>query len=269
MSEWRNWQTRTVQSRMDYIREGSSPSSGILKIMPETKTQQEQTENNQINQETLEALQKVRFRKVIKGLIIVAVVVFFFLHSYLPTSLNHYLVQFTSFETELFDSDVIIVFGAGTNKTGQPLQKERVKAAVELYNEGRVNKIIMTGGESKYGFIEAAAMKDYAVSLGAPAGDILVEPLAKNTYENAENSYQIVQDNNFQRIILVTSCYHTRRAFRSFQFFQRENLMITSPADCWALEPGIANRWLGLKDILREIIANMYYDYRYMKTNEF
>lgn len=210
-----------------------------------------------------EELQKQKFRKAVQILILLGFITFFFIHAYWPTSINSVLADPIVFETPLFSADVIVVFGAGTDKEGNPLQTERISRAVELYKQGLASKILFTGGKSKYGYIESESMQKYAVSLGVKEEDMILEKEALNTYENAKNSFEIIKNNKFEKIILVTTCYHTRRAFASFQNFQKDNLMITYDHDCWIYRPGIFNRWVGLKEILREFVANTYYDYKY------
>ena len=65
-----------------------------------------------------------------------------------------------------------IVFGAGLSRSGKPtpILRDRIETAARLYSSGKVEKLLMSGGEWSYARSEPEAMRDYAVSLGVPAG---------------------------------------------------------------------------------------------------
>ena len=68
-------------------------------------------------------------------------------------------------------------------------------------------------------------MRDRAINAGVPSGDILIDEYSRNTTENAKNSSEIFKDNNIEKVILVTSGYHQRRA--SLEFNQKSpNVMV-------------------------------------------
>ena len=115
-------------------------------------------------------------------------------------------------------SDCIVVFAGGVGESGRAGQgyEERVQRAVELYKDGYANRIIFSSGYM-YVYEEPLLMKALAVSLGVPDEAILIEDKAKNTYENAVFTGKILKKNNWKKIILVTSIYHTRRASLVFK----------------------------------------------------
>ena len=118
--------------------------------------------------------------------------------------------------------DVIIVLAGGVNYDGTlpPNPKLRVEKGVELYNQRKAKKIIMSGA---YGFWldwlkkvppihEAEAMKNHALFLGIPHEDILIEDDSKDTLGNAYFvKVSILEKNNWKNIIVVTSDYHLPR----------------------------------------------------------
>lgn len=118
--------------------------------------------------------------------------------------------------------DAIIILAGGINNDGSlpNLPKKRVEKGVELYKNKVAPKLIMTG---KYGFwldftkeipprSEAEAMKEFALSLGVPAEDIILEQISKDTVGNAYfTKVDILEKNNWKNLVVVTSEFHIPR----------------------------------------------------------
>lgn len=115
-------------------------------------------------------------------------------------------------------ADAIVVFAGGVGESGKAGQgyEERVKYAVELYNESLGRYLIFSSGYSCV-FKESALMKALAVSLGVPENAIILEDKAGNTYENVMFSKTILDGLGLNSIILVSSPYHMRRAKLTFK----------------------------------------------------
>ena len=106
------------------------------------------------------------------------------------------------------DAIVAISGGDTTARTGE---------AVRLYKDGWGRRLIFSGAAAdKTGVSNAEAMKKYALGLGVPESDILIEEFSQTTAENAVNTGLFIQKNNVKKIILVTSVYHQRRASIEF-----------------------------------------------------
>jgi vancomycin permeability regulator SanA len=99
---------------------------------------------------------------------------------------------------------VALVFGAGVRADGQPtpMLAGRVHAAAALYHAGRVDKLLMTGDNSRVDYDEVSAMKRHAVSLGVPPDDVSLDHAGFSTYESCYRA----------RAVLVTQAYHLPRA---------------------------------------------------------
>ncbi len=68
---------------------------------------------------------------------------------------------------------------------------DRLLQAVELYEKGRIKKILITGGAANliYRQVKEANLMDaFLKNIKIPASDILIDTLAENTHHNAENS---------------------------------------------------------------------------------
>ena len=112
---------------------------------------------------------------------------------------------FLSPQDELELSDAIVVISGGETK-------QRVAEGVHLYNEGWAPILIMSGAARDEGVANAVSMKQLAIAQGVSADKILIEQEAIDTFENAIKVKEIAEQYKFNKIILVTSPYHQRRA---------------------------------------------------------
>ena len=104
-----------------------------------------------------------------------------------------------------------IVFGAGLTASGAPtaVLKDRVTTAVNLYQAGKVEKILMSGDNSHISYNEPGAMKSYALDLGMPEEDIVLDYAGRRTYDTCYRAGAIFQ---LDQAILVTQKFHLSRA---------------------------------------------------------
>lgn len=93
----------------------------------------------------------------------------------------------------------------------------RTREAIELYKKGWSGKLIFSGAaEDKQGSSNAAVMRQTAIKAGVPESAIQIEEYGSDTAGNASGVAQIVDGQEYTRIILVTSPYHQRRAYMEF-----------------------------------------------------
>ena len=119
-----------------------------------------------------------------------------------------FLADFLEIDMPVQSADVAIVLGGGGG--------ERVRAAVDLYKQGHAPYLMMSGGP-RFHHSEAHYMKEYAVHLGVPREHILLETLANSTHTNAELTLDIMENLNMTSALVVTSGFHTRRAYTLFR----------------------------------------------------
>ncbi len=97
---------------------------------------------------------------------------------------------------------------------------DRFLQALELYKEGKIKKMLISGGAGHLIYrdmLEAALLKTYLVKIGIPAQDILVDSTSDNTRQNAINSAKIIAQNCPNgRYLLITSSCHMRRSVACF-----------------------------------------------------
>lgn len=106
---------------------------------------------------------------------------------------------------------VAIVFGAGLTREGGPtaVLRDRVFTASRLYFDGKVEKLLMSGDNSEIYYNEPGAMKEYALSLGIPEADIVLDYAGRRTYDTCYRARQIF---GVQEAILITQGFHLPRA---------------------------------------------------------
>lgn len=104
-----------------------------------------------------------------------------------------------------------IVFGAGLYRDGSPtpVLQDRVKTAVKLYFSGQVEKILMSGDNRFVEYNEPLAMMNFALDLGVPSEDIVLDYAGRRTYDTCYRAKAIF---GLNAAILVTQRFHLSRA---------------------------------------------------------
>lgn len=111
-------------------------------------------------------------------------------------------------------ADVAIVLGAGTyNGEVSPVYQARIDHGIWLYENGYVEKLILTGGFGAGSAIsDAAAAKQYSVSAGMPESDILLEERSAITQENLQYAQEIMAEAGYGKAVIVSDPLHMKRA---------------------------------------------------------
>jgi len=124
-------------------------------------------------------------------------------------------------------ADAIVVLGGAIGAPRPPRvhpdlsgAADRVWHAARLYHAGRAPLIIASGGTVPWQdqrFREATAMQRLLTRWGVPADSVLLEARSANTYENARYTADVVRRRGLDRVLLVTSAQHMRRALATFR----------------------------------------------------
>jgi vancomycin permeability regulator SanA len=114
-------------------------------------------------------------------------------------------------ESDVPARPVAIVFGAGLTRSGEAsaVLRDRIRTAANLYFAGKVEKLLMTGDNSTIEYNEPAAMREYALSLGIPDEDIVLDYAGRRTYDSCYRAREIF---GVEKAILVTQDFHLPRA---------------------------------------------------------
>ncbi|MCB1842042.1 MAG: YdcF family protein, partial [Halioglobus sp.] len=159
-------------------------------------------------------------------------------------------------------ADAIVLLGGGTRGythmgrlADLNQHADRLVHAAELYKADKAPVILLSGGAPRGDKHEAGQMRDVLRVMGVPAKAMLLETQSRNTAENAQFSGQLLRDRDLQRVLLVTSAFHMRRAER---LFRAEGLqVIPAPTDFQRLVvAGTLPGWLpGVDNLARSTNA--------------
>jgi SanA protein len=106
---------------------------------------------------------------------------------------------------------VAIVFGAGLYRDGSagPVLRDRIQTAVKLYQTSKAEKLLMSGDNRFVNYNEPEAMRQYALDLGVPDEDIVLDYAGRRTYDTCYRAGAIFE---VKSAILVTQAFHLPRA---------------------------------------------------------
>jgi len=154
------------------------------------------------------------------------------------------------------DTACALVFGAAVHRTSVagPGITRRVEKAAELYRQGSVQTIILTGGKgSAMQESEAAVMKKVAMRLGIDSEDIILEEKATSTWENLLFTRELVGE--CSEVIGISDRYHLSRIKYLAELQEWGNLR-TLPAS------SVPSLHFELRAVAREALGHMYYTLR-------
>ena len=154
--------------------------------------------------------------------------------------------------------DVLIVLGAEAFPDMIGYESYlRAVYAVRFWREGAFRRIFISGGPGPNGTPVSLPMRDFMVAEGVPASAIAVETASMNTHENALYVKQALQSTS-GRLVLLTSDFHTFRAWRAFR---KAGLNVESCSfpDVYKQVGSVWNRWSVFINLCRETAAIGYY----------
>ena len=135
----------------------------------------------------------------------------FFLMGFLRVGMLIFAWPRTKVVAESRSAPVALVLGAGLNRDGTAgvVLQDRVETAAELYFTGKVEKLLMSGDNSTIYYDEPTAMLEYALSLGVPEEDIVLDYAGRRTYDSCYRAKAIF---GVDDLIVVTQAFHLPRA---------------------------------------------------------
>jgi uncharacterized SAM-binding protein YcdF (DUF218 family) len=111
------------------------------------------------------------------------------------------------------EADAIIVLGAAQyDGRPSPVLQDRLDHALQLYEAGLADTIVVTGGrQAGDRFTEATTGYNYLRDRGVPDEALLKEIGGTNTYESLAASARFLRDRDLTSVVLVTDGYHAFR----------------------------------------------------------
>ena len=105
---------------------------------------------------------------------------------------------------------VALVLGAGLWPDGSPtpILADRVATAAALYHAGVVRKLLCSGDNRFVDYNEPQRMLEYAVQLGVPEEDVVLDYAGRRTYDSCYRARAIF---GVERAVVVTQRFHAAR----------------------------------------------------------
>jgi vancomycin permeability regulator SanA len=117
------------------------------------------------------------------------------------------------------DADVAVVLGARVYPDGtlSLALSDRLDTATELYREGRVQFVLVSGAKGVEGINEADAMRSYLLDAGLPEERILVDRAGVNTLATARHTRSLMQEHRLTSALIVSHYFHLARCKLLFE----------------------------------------------------
>jgi len=108
------------------------------------------------------------------------------------------------------ETEVAIVLGASVVRDKpSPVLAARANEAVELYQKGKVQKILVTGDSGDSTHDEVTPVRDYLLESGIPTEDIFLDPSGFDTYSSMYRARAVF---GTESATIVTQNFHLPRA---------------------------------------------------------
>ena len=120
---------------------------------------------------------------------------------------------------EIKVSDAAVILGNKVESSGlpSPRLKSRLDKGLELYANGFVKYIIVSGGKGVEGYDEARVMHKYLLANNVPENSIIEDSEGMNSHMTAVNSKKIMKVKGFESVIIVSQYYHLSRCKLAFR----------------------------------------------------
>ena len=107
--------------------------------------------------------------------------------------------------------DVILVLGAGVRRDGSPsnMLEDRLLTALELYEDGVCETILVSGDHGSDSYDEVNVMKKYLVDRGVPSQRVFMDHAGFSTYDSLYRARAVFGAN---KVLIVTQKYHAYRS---------------------------------------------------------
>ena len=156
-------------------------------------------------------------------------------------------------EGDCRSADAIVAISGGNTSV-------RTEEAIRLYQAGWADTLIFSGAAADTtGPSNAEVMRTQAIEAGVPSEAIIIESDAQTTKQNAEMIQETLSsaDSDIQRVILVTSPYHQRRASLEFRALAGDGITVlnhpTTNDPDWSMVWWLTPRgwWLAIGELVK------------------
>jgi len=140
-----------------------------------------------------------------------------------------------------------LVLGAKVYENGDlsGVLKDRVDAAIELYENKKIKRFLLSGDHGRENYDEVNHMKKYLLNKGVPIEDIFLDHAGFDTYNSIYRAKKIFKVDS---VIIISQAFHVKRAVYIAKYLDLQVQGYTADKHTY----GIAK-----KMIIRESLANV------------
>lgn len=103
-----------------------------------------------------------------------------------------------------------LVLGGGlVGEQPTPILRDRIDAAIELLEQGRVDMIVMSGDNSSEFHDEPTVMRRYAIDHGVPVEQVAADYAGRRTWDSCARAQDVF---GIDTAVVVTNAFHVDRA---------------------------------------------------------
>lgn len=146
-------------------------------------------------------------KHTIISIILLLIIIFIFINIYIINFSNQYIINNIE---DIPSADVVIILGAQV--IGDKLSNillDRTESAIDLYENNKVDKILISGDHGKKYYDEVNAIKKYLLNKNIPSEDIFIDHAGFDTYDSMYRAQYIFEVNS---AIISTQKFHLPRA---------------------------------------------------------
>lgn len=155
--------------------------------------------------------------------------------------------------SEAPELEVGIVFGAGVKSDGTPSDalRDRLLTAAELYNAGKIKKILVSGDNTTIYYNEPDTMEAFLIDYGIPDENVSADYAGRRTYDTCIRAKEIW---SIDEAILVTQDFHLPRAVFTCEALGIESTGFSASRQAYVMEDYYRTReWIAMAKAVLDV----------------
>jgi SanA protein len=112
---------------------------------------------------------------------------------------------------DLPHAQAALVLGAQVMPSGKPsaMLADRIQSAVQLYEAGKVDKLLLSGDHGQWRYDEVGTMRKRLLARGVSPADVFTDHAGFDTWDSAQRARRVF---GVRSVIVVTQRFHMARA---------------------------------------------------------
>ena len=149
-------------------------------------------------------------------------------------------------------ADVILVLGAGVRPDGSPsnMLEDRLLTALQLYELGVSDKILVSGDHGTKYYDEVNVMKSYLMGKGIPSERIFMDHAGFSTYDSVYRAKEIF---GAKSAVIVTQEYHSYRTMMIAKHLDLDAVGVFAPILSSDAEEYPKQSWYSFRETLARV----------------